>query len=100
MNRAVPLSVCYEVRRTTKDVPPTIEPLSGREAFVTLMRNLYNTALLVPESRHRQFDQMSKLASKIQVRRLLLPRAIGRLRELPQLIQADVNRLQLQRRST
>lgn len=83
VKRPVPIRLVYEIRRSTKARRPTVKPLSGRAAFLTVARNLYNTAEMLPRRCSRQFDLIWRLAGRIPVRRLLLPRRPqdpGRLR--------------------
>lgn len=88
--QAVAVRVFYELRRCAAISRPRIEPLQAREAWLALVRNLYDVSLVSPESLARQFDHLGKLAARVPVRRLLLPRTPGDPLRLPAVVGRDL----------
>ena len=93
MQEPVPVQLFYEIRRCTGISKPKVQSLNGKEAFLALVRNLYNIALLTPDSLVRQFHQIGELAKRIPVRQLLLPRSTPDLLCLPNLVLKDLQKL-------
>ncbi len=89
----VPLRALYELRWTRSASAPHIEPLASKDAFLALTRNLYNTALLDPATLNRQFQALGRLAQRVPVRQLLLPRAATNPKDLPRLILNDLRKI-------
>lgn len=85
------LRLLYELRRgaTTR---PRIEPLNRREAFLALVRNLYNTAMTDPATLRRQFHGFSRLAAAVPVRQIRLPRRAPDPNRIAAVLLADVRR--------
>lgn len=89
----VPLRALYELRWSRDASAPRIQSLAPSEAFLALVRNLYNTALLDPDTLAGQFQALGRLAQHVPVRRLLLPRAATNPKALPRLLLKDLRRV-------
>ncbi len=91
--RPIPLAAIYaivspdEVKRRSQ--PVAIEPLSPREAFLTLVRGTFNARLVRPERLERQFHAAARLSEAVPVRRLAYPRIMRRLPEVRDAVIAD-----------
>ena len=68
----------------------SIETLSPRQAFVALMKGTFNRRLVSPQRLERQFSFMASLTARIPVKTLTYPRAIERLREVRDMVLADL----------
>lgn len=90
VRRPVRLRALYELRRSSTIKAPRVRALSSQETFVTLLRHLYNTALVTRTTLAGQFQQLGMLARRITIRQLLLPRAGYDLTQLPRVVLDDL----------
>ncbi len=86
---ALPLRVLYDLHRSTRLRRPAIRALSPSAAFLALVRNLYNTALVTPDILTRQFRHLAQLSTRVPVRQLLLPQRWVEPTRLAEIIVAD-----------
>jgi hypothetical protein len=82
---AVPRDVCR-----SRDV--SIETLPPRESFLELLRGTFNRRLVSPQRLESQFRFVSKLAGSLPVKKLSYPRSVDRLREVREMVLADLAR--------
>jgi hypothetical protein len=68
-----------------------VEPLSPHEALIELIRHAYGVQLLRAEEASKHFLQCGKLAQRISVRRLRIPRILHELRTLARQIENDLH---------
>ncbi len=72
------------------DGPPSIRPMSAREAVMALVRNSY---VLDIEDRGRlsaHFDALARIARRVPVRKLVVPRRFDALDDVPALLARDL----------
>jgi len=75
-------------------LPPkkvTIRRLSQRRAFLSLLRNTFNTKVTEPERLKRQFTFLTQIVSKVPIKTLSYPRS---LKSLPSVREAILNDLE------
>jgi hypothetical protein len=71
----------------------SVRRLTPRQAFLALMRNVFNTAVVDPDRLTRQFRLISVLASQVPVKALSYPRTFKILPDLRAAILSDLHRL-------
>ena len=86
----VRLRALYELQRSSTVAAPRAQALPPRDAFLALLRHLYNTALLTRPILAGQFRQLATLAQRVPIRRLLVPRAGHHPLELPRIVLDDL----------
>jgi hypothetical protein len=69
-----------------------IDQLSPRDAFLEITRSTFNYRLTNPARLERQFSTAASLQSRIPIKRLAYPRALGRLHETVAAVIADLAR--------
>ncbi len=69
----------------------TIRKLSQRRAFLSLLRNTFNTKVTEPERLKRQFTFFTQIVSKVPIKTLSYPRS---LKSLPSVREAILNDLE------
>jgi hypothetical protein len=69
----------------------TIRRLSQRRAFLSLLRNTFNTKVTEPERLKRQFTFFTQIVSKVPIKTLAYPRS---LKSLPSVREAILNDLE------
>ena len=92
---AVPLRAIYALARAREAVRERgvrIEQLSPREAFVTLVSNTFNYAVLDQDRLKRQFTETSRLVRSVPVKKLFYPRVAGFLPSVREAILEDLRR--------
>lgn len=89
---AVPLAVIYVLAPPNKanDDSARIKPLTGREAFVTLLSNTFNLVIVDPDRLRRQFDAAQALANVVTIRKLSYPRSLKHLPLVRETILSDL----------
>jgi len=89
---AAPLAALYVLGSPRRSRPDgvMIQPLSGREAFVELVRATFNTLVQDPPRLARQFELAAQLALAVPVRRLSFPRGLHRLPAVTAAVEADL----------
>lgn len=68
----------------------TIQPLSGREAVIALVRNSYRLALNDSKRIGKEFDRLVRLVTRVSVSRLYYPRDLGMLPQVQAAILRDL----------
>jgi hypothetical protein len=93
-----PLGVIYLLApRTGVKGAPRIEELSPREALLGLVQNTYMNWLLDRKQRAAEFDFLSRLVTRIPVRRIMPHSDPARISVLCDLIVSDAHRLSIRR---
>ena len=90
----VPLRIVYALKPPSDQTGKSsvcIEPLSPREAFLTLLRNTFNYVILDPVRLQRQFAETSVLATVIPVKQLYYPRLASSLAAVREAILSDLD---------
>lgn len=86
----VPLAACYRIEEGSAFAVDTVPP---QERIVTLLSNTYNAGLLdTTDTEPATFEACSRVAETTPVRTLTRPNDLGRVSELVELIEADVER--------
>ena len=94
-SRPLPLAAIYclaDPRDTARRHHVAIEALSAREAFVALVKGVFNRRLTGRRRLERQFEIMGRLTERVSVRKLVYPRALNRLAEVRHAVLGDVTR--------
>lgn len=87
----VPLRAIYVLEPPAPRGPRiTIRPLSGRAAFLQMIKHTFNPVIVEPERLRRQFDVAGRLASQVPIKSLSYPRSLGRLRAVREAIESDL----------
>jgi hypothetical protein len=89
---AAPLAALYVLGSPRRSRPGgvVIERLSGRAAFVELVRATFNTLVQDAGRRARQFELAARLALAVPVKRLSFPRGLHRLPAVRAAVEADL----------
>jgi hypothetical protein len=86
-----PSEICsapVPVKSTFALVPPDdaileqkvrVEPMSGSEAFLELVKNTFNRRIINPDRLQRQIDETAHLANLLCIKRLSVPRNLSAL---------------------
>jgi hypothetical protein len=67
----LPLGAIYVLAERSPEAEPRIEGLQGRESLLTLLANTYVGYLLDAAMRRQEFESLGRLASSVQVRRVV-----------------------------
>jgi hypothetical protein len=76
-------------RRNAAASGPILEEVSGEEAFMVLVANTYVNYLLDQDMRRTEFDALSRVVSKIPIRRVHAPADSSPLCKLCEALTAD-----------
>lgn len=92
-SRPLPLGAIYLLEgRDVALTAPVVEDVSGQEAFVTLAANSYVNYLLDQDMRRTEFEVLSRVVSKVPVRRVRPPAEPSVVFDLCKAIAADAGR--------
>ena len=91
--RRVVRAVYLFAPRVAEADAPRIEAISTREALLDLVQNTYMNWLLDRRQRAAEFDALSKLVTRVPVRRIVPHLDPGRIGALCELIVADADRV-------
>ncbi len=69
----------------------SIRRLSPRRAFIVLLKNTFNIAVIEPDRLKRQFILATRLAAKVPVKSLSYPRILARLPAVREAVRLDLN---------
>jgi hypothetical protein len=91
----VPLKALYVLSEpsspgTRASAGVLIEPLSGRDAFLEVIRAAFNLVVLDPQRIANQFAFATRLAESVPIRRLTYPRRLSALPEVCDAVLADL----------
>jgi len=92
LGRPVPLRAIYVLSRPVGDARSCrarVEPLLGREAFLGVIRGLFNLIALDRERSANQFALAARLVNDVAVRRLIYPRRLSALSDVCDTLLAD-----------
>ena len=89
--QTLPLAAVYLLERRTD--APSVHEMSANEKIIALVGNSYGNFLLDREMRKSEFDVVTRLTSRVPVRRLTYPSDIGGLRETCDLVIRNVQSL-------
>lgn len=94
VNRTLPLQCVYVLDWGAQDSRPSTEELTEREACIELLRHSFALRMFKDEgATPRLLQRMSKLATRVPVRRLVRPRDLERVGELPLFVKQDLDAL-------
>jgi hypothetical protein len=89
----LPLGAVYVLgERQNTLAAPIVEELGAREAFMTLVANTYVNYLLDANMRNREFEVLSRVVTRVPVRRVSPSGDRSKVFELCEAIAADVRR--------
>jgi hypothetical protein len=89
----VPLAAIYSLsspRDACRQNGVSIDRLSGRDAFVELLKGTFNRRFVKPERLARQFEAMTSLTNLVAVSRLAYPRTLEQLQHVREKVLADL----------
>jgi hypothetical protein len=90
----VPLKAIYVLTPPSKNSCGggiSIRRLSPRRAFIVLLKNTFNIAVIEPDRLKRQFILATRLAAKVPVKSLSYPRILARLPAVREAVRLDLN---------
>lgn len=85
----LPLSAVYLLAPREESNAPRVEPVTPRDALISLVTNTYVNYLLSPEARKHEFDVLGRLVGSVQVKRLVPHADIAQLPELRECLLRD-----------
>ncbi len=92
-SRPLPLGAIYILEsRDTALNAPVVEEVSGEEAFMALVANTYVNYLLDQNMRRTEFDVLSRVVSKIPIRRVRPPAEPSAIFDVCEAIASDAKR--------
>ena len=92
-SKPLPLGAIYLLEgRDVALTAPVLQEVSGQEAFVTLAANSYVNYLLDQDMRRTEFEVLSRVVSKVPVRRVRPPAEPSAVFDLCKAIAADARR--------
>jgi hypothetical protein len=65
--------------------------LPPRQSFLALVRNTFNYRIVNPARLERQFEEASRLAGMVSVRKVSYPRVLSRISALRDALLADLD---------
>jgi hypothetical protein len=90
----LPLGMIYVFGPRSDDAnAPRIEELSLKEALMELVQKTYMNWLLDRERRAEEFDELSKVVTKVPVRRIVAHSSGAKIGDLCDLIQSDAGKM-------
>jgi hypothetical protein len=93
-SKPLPLGAIYILdRRETTRTAPVVEKISGEDAFMALVANTYVNYLLDQDMRAEEFDVLSRVVSKIAVRRVRPSAEPSAIFDLCEAIAADAKQV-------
>jgi hypothetical protein len=89
-----PLGLIYVFGPRSHDAnAPRIEELSAKDALMELVQKTYMNWLLDRERRAAEFDELSRLVTKVPVRRIIAHCSGAKIGELCELIESDAGKI-------
>lgn len=89
-SRTLPLQAIYLLGDRRPDAAPSVEAMRSPTALLDLVANTYANKILDRELRGREFEVLGRLATAVPIRRVFPHSDPNRVRDLCQVIEADL----------